>query len=334
MPPSPTLFHASQRLLLVAGLCLGWAGLSRGIILYDTDNALANTSAPTGDYANSGWAYEGKYGGFLGTMIGPQYFITAQHFALQGSTFISTSTFNGVADVTYTIDTAANGGQGYWDIAGTDMRVLKINETFSSYATLYTGSAEVGSTLVTFGRGGPRGTAINVSGSEHGWEHTGSDGVARWGANQVDQIYSSGLGNMLRADFDAVTGQHESTLSAGDSGGGVFIEVSGQWYLAGVNYGVDNYFDTNATPNDFSEFPGAALYDMGGLYIGDDPSWQFITDTALDKPSSFYASRISDSALEIASIVSVPEPGSLGLLIISGCALMKRRRLSASSPQR
>ncbi len=79
-----------------------------------------------------------------------------------------------------------------------------------------------------------------------------------------------------------------------------------------MNYSVDGLFDTNATPNDFSEFPGAAPYDMGGLYIGDAPSWQFITDTAFDKPSNFYASRILDSALEISSIVSVPEPGSQG----------------------
>jgi hypothetical protein len=106
--------------------------------------------------------------------------------------------------------------------------VLEIYETFSSCATLYTSSTEVGSRLLNFGHGGPVGMAINVSGTEHDWEHTGRDGVARWGANQVDQIYSRGVGNMLHADFDAVIGQHESTLSAGESGGGVFIEISGQ----------------------------------------------------------------------------------------------------------
>ena len=54
MPHSSTPFRASQRLLLVLALCLDWPDLSRGILLHDTDNALANSSAPTGDYANSG----------------------------------------------------------------------------------------------------------------------------------------------------------------------------------------------------------------------------------------------------------------------------------------
>lgn len=322
----------ARRLSLTVVLWLTWASVCPAIVLYDTDNALANTTAPGGTYADSGWAYQGEYGGFLGTMIGSQYVLTAQHFGLQGNTFVSRAAFNGVADVTYTIDSAANGGQGYWDIAGTDLRVLKINETFSAYAQIYTGTSEAGSTMVTFGRGGPRGAEINVSGDVHGWYHTGSDGISRWGANQVDSIASSGVGSLLVADFDGVGGQHEATLSSGDSGGGVFINVSGQWYLAGINYGVDGFFDTNSTVGDFSEF-NAALFDRGGLYEGNDSAgWNLHTDTALDKPSHLYASRVSDSATAIFSITNinnVPEPGSLGLLLVTGgLALGRRRRVS------
>lgn len=327
-------FRPAPRLSLMVAFCLGWAGLSHAIVLYDTDNASANTTAPTGIYADSGWAFEGKYGGFLGTMIGPQHFITAQHFGLQGSTFVSSAEFNGGSDVTYTIDAAANSGQGFWDIAGTDLRVLKINETFSSYAAVYTGGAEVGSTMVTVGRGGPRGAEVDISGTLHGWYTTGADGVARWGANQVDQVVASGVGNLLAAGFNATAGQQEATLSSGDSGGGVFIEISGQWYLAGVNYGVDGYFDTNNILGDFSEFD-AALFDKGGFYEGSDGSgWNFNTDTALDKPSRLYASRVSDSSAAIASITGVPEPGSLGLVMIAGLLALRRRRITVSVPQR
>lgn len=313
-----------------------WLVLSsacQAIVLYDTDNALANTTAPTGIYQDSGWAYQGKFGSMLGTMIGDQYFITAQHIGPQGSTFVSTADFNGVADITYTIDAAANGGTGFWNIAGTDLRVFKINETFSSWAPLYTGSLEVGSTLVTFGRGGPRGAEVltddpgpPVQDVLHGWRTTGADGVARWGANVVTGVVSSDVGELLRAEFNAVSGQNEATLSAGDSGGGVFIQVAGQWYLAGVNYSVDGLFDTNNTI-DNNEF-GAALFDMGGFYIGNDTEgWSLVPNFASDIPSHMYASRISSNASEILSIMTpVPEPGSCLLVMLAGVMTLRRRR--------
>jgi hypothetical protein len=314
--------------LVLLTLNLLWVGQVGAIVLYDTDNPLANTTAPVGDYANSGWAWQGRYGAFLGTMIGEQYFITAQHIGVQGSgTFVSTAAFNGLADVTYTIDTAANGGLGFWDIAGTDLRVFKILESFSTWAPIYTGGAEVGSTLVTFGRGAPRGAEVMLGPDLHGWYTTTSDGVPRWGANVVSQVISSGVGDLLAAQFNAVAGQHEATLSHGDSGGGVFIQVGGDWFLAGVNYAADGLFDTNNTVGDFSEF-SAALFDRGGFYQGSDTGgWTFISDTPADKPSMMYASRISSSAGEILSIITpVPEPGALWLLCLSGIFFQRRRR--------
>ncbi len=322
--PNLKLLPPCLPLLLTVWLWL--AASSFGIVLLDTDNALANTTAPTGFYADSGWAFQGEYGSFLGTMIGQQYFITAQHFGVQGSTFVSTAEFNGVADVTYTIDASANGGAGFWDIAGTDLRVFKVNESFSSWAEIYTGSSEAGSAMVTFGRGGPRGSEVTIGPTAHGWYTTGMDGVARWGANEVGAIYTSGVGYLLSAQFDNVSGQNEATLSSGDSGGGVFIKVGAQWQLAGINYAVDGFFDTNNTVGDFSEFD-AALFDKGGFYEGSDGTgWNFHTDTGLDKPSSMYASRISTSSTEILAIVAVPEPGSMVLLMVAGMTMLRRRR--------
>jgi hypothetical protein len=323
---TPNLKPLVQRLPLLLAVWLGLAGLSSGIVLLDTDNASSNTTAPSGIYADSGWGFQGEYGGFLGTMIGQQYFITAQHFGVQGGTFVSTAEFNGVADVTYTIDSAANGGAGFWDIAGTDLRVFKINENFTSWAEIYTGSSEVGSTMVTFGRGGPRGAEVTIGPTVHGWHTTGMDGVSRWGANEVSGIVTSGVGDLISAQFNDVSGQNEATLSSGDSGGGVFIKVGAQWQLAGINYAVDGFFDTNSTVGDFSEFD-AALFDTGGFYEGSDGTgWNFHTDTGLDKPSSMYASRVSSSSTEILAIVAVPEPGSLVLLAMAGMAMLRRRR--------
>lgn len=308
-------------LLAVVLMMVAGGQPSQAVILYDTGNALANTEAPVGIMSDSGWAYQGLYGDFLGTMIGSQYFITAQHIGVSAS-----PTFTGVTDNSlYTIDAAANGGVGYWDIAGTDLRIFKINETFTSYAELYTGTAEVGMEMVVFGRGGPRGAEVMLESELKGWLHTGADGVVRWGENDVSGItIHATAGELLMASFDPISGQNESTLSVGDSGGAVFVNDGGVWKLAGINYGVDGFFDVNddVDANEFS----AALFDRGGYYQGsDDQGWSG-APLPPDSPGNMYASRISVSALEIQNIVSVPEPGSLLLVLLSGgCALGRRR---------
>ncbi|TDU81324.1 putative secreted protein with PEP-CTERM sorting signal [Prosthecobacter fusiformis] len=286
------------------------------VILYDSGE---NTTAPTGIYTDSGWAYQGEYGDFLGTMIAPQYFITAGHIGVSAD-----PTFTSLSDVTYTIDASANGGQGFWTVGGTDLRIYKINETFSSYATLYTGTAEEGMDLVVFGRGGPRGAEVELGGDLKGWYHTGADGVVRWGENVVDGITTLEGNEYLRASFDAVAGQNEATLSVGDSGGAVFVNDGGVWKLAGINFGVDGFFDTNNITGDGTEFD-AALFDRGGFYQGSDGSG-WVGPLPNGTAASFYSARISTSALEIQSIVGVPEPGGICLLIVGGLFGLRRCR--------
>lgn len=308
-----------RRLMLLAGALMAWTEASlHAVILYDTGDPLANTTAPTGIYQDSGWDFQGTYGGFLGTKIAPQYFITAQHFGLAGGN---------VFDGTYTIDTSANGGVGYWNISGTDLRVFKINEVFSTYAPIYTGSSEVGMAVVVFGRGGPRGSEVMMGSDLKGWYHTGADGVMRWGNNDVSSVVNFGNGDLLRMSFDPISGQNEATLSSGDSGGGVFVNDGGVWKLVGINYGVDGQFDTNNVTDD-NEFD-AALFDRGGYYQGSDAGGWSSSTLPPGSAASFYASRISDSAAEIESIIAtpVPEPGSAVLVMLAAVGLWRRRRL-------
>lgn len=302
---------------------------SHAVVFYATGDAGHNTSAPTGTFEDSGWQYQGTYGGFLGTIIAPQYFITAQHMGAQGGTFVHNGIFNGGSSVVYNVDFSANGGLGYWDIAGTDLRVVKVAEIFPYYAPLYTGNAEVGLTMVTHGMGGPRAAEVLVGGVLQGWEHGAPDGTPRWGSNTVAGIYNSVLGDLITASFSASGTAEEATLSGGDSGGGVFVNDGGVWKLAGVNYSVDGRFDTNNIVGDGSDFD-AALFDTGGLYQGSDAfGWTFNPNVALDDPSSLYASRISGSAAAIQAITAVPEPQSAALVLLAGViALVRRGRVT------
>jgi hypothetical protein len=304
----------------------------RAVMFYSTGDPTHNqNTAPSGPLAGSGWQYQGYFGGFLGTAISPKHFITAAHIGVADSTFISKSFFHGgPTDVAYTVDTTFNGGLGYRTIPGTDLRVFQITGTFPDYAPLYTKTDEVGKGLVVVGRGTQRGVEVIVGGELKGWKWGPADGQVRWGTNTVSAAVSSGVGDLLLAEFNAGAGGDEAHLSAGDSGGAVFINDGGIWKLAGINYAVEGSFDTNNEVDDF-EFE-AALFDMGGLHVGSDgppPNWTLIPEGVNDVPSRFAANRISSYAGAIYAIPEVggliPEPGT-GALILPACALLLRRK--------
>src|ERR1700722_19548688 len=99
-----------------------------------------NTSAPTGDLANSGWQYEGFAGSFTGTAIGSNSFITAQHIgSLLGSSF----QFDGQS-YPVTGETAD---------PNSDLVVYTVSGTLPTFAPLYpSGTPEAGQAVVMYGR--------------------------------------------------------------------------------------------------------------------------------------------------------------------------------------
>jgi hypothetical protein len=140
-------FNFGRLALLAFGLA---TQTSRAVILFGSGDPAYNTTPPTGALANSGWQYEGQWGGFLGTPIAPQYFIAAHHVGGGiGGTFI----FNGVSYTT----------TAYWDDLCSDLRVWKVDGTFPIYAPIYTNSDEAGKMLVNIGRGTQRGASVVIS---------------------------------------------------------------------------------------------------------------------------------------------------------------------------
>jgi hypothetical protein len=264
---------------------------TQAVILFATDDPATNTTAPTGALANSGWQYEGIFGGFLGTPIASHYFITAQHIGVQSNVFI----YQGAQyDIRQQFDDPAS-----------DLRIYRVSQIFPNFAPLYDGADEIGKHLTVIGRGTRRGGAIFLNGTLHGWSWGAGDGITRWGENDVSAIIPvPSLGDMLFASFDQNGRPNEAHLSTGDSAGAVFVDDGGVWKLAGINYAVDGPFYADAAGG--GAFLGA-LFDKRGFYEGDAPPCTLVTgDTPV--PSGFYATRLSSKRAWIDSVIGPGMP--------------------------
>jgi len=259
----------------------------RAVLFYSTGDPTYNTAEPTGVLTNSGWQFQGTFLQYLGTPISPHHFITAEHF---GGSVGNTFNFDGTTYTTIakTVD------------SGSDLALYEIDGTFSHYAPLYDSSGEVGKDLVVHGRGTQRGTAVVANGDTKGWEWGSYDFVMRWGENNVAGVADYAVGGdekLLRAEFNSGGGANECILSDKDSGGGLFIEDSGTWKLAGINYAIfpsSFSYSASGTPS-FN----AAIFDYSfkaseseKVYYQSEGSWYLETANG-EEPCSFYVTRIS-----------------------------------------
>jgi hypothetical protein len=271
---------------LAVVLCLA-GGSTRAVILLGTGNPAANTTAPAGELAGSGWQYQGTFGGFLGTPVAPQFFITAKHVGFQSSTFVNNGTSYDVL-------------QGYGD-PFSDLILWRVSGTFATFAPLVTAGHEPGQPLVVIGRGTQRGGEVIRDGQLRGWFWGGGDGVQRWGQNVVTRIVNGGpLNQYVFAAFDQTGGPNEAHLSVGDSGGAVFVREDSIWKLAGISYAVDGPFFTDQFGN--GQFFGA-VFDARGFYYRTGQNQFSIITGAAPVPSGFYASRIASKLGWIYNVV-------------------------------
>ena len=287
------------RWLAFVGLLSG--GGAQAIIFFGTGDASHNTTAPTGALANSGWQWQGAWGGFLGTAVAPGFFITAAHVSGGTGQPFSLNGVNYIAVASYLAPDA-------------DLRLWQVAGTFPSYAPYYTRPLERNPGAVMFGRSAPRGEAVfadGVFGPElKGWLWGSGDYVQRWGTNTVATILdATGTpvsnrgalpGDLLSFTFDADAGPDEATLAGGDSGGGVFFNDGGTWTLIGINRAVEGSFRLTAAGTTLA----AAIFDRGGLYEETETDWVLLPDQAIDQPASLYATRIAGNAAWMASVIA------------------------------
>jgi hypothetical protein len=269
---------------------------SDAVILNSTADPTRNTTAPGGALTNSGWQYEGTWGLFLGTPIGPKHFLTATHvggavgdkFQFRGVDYTATASFP---------DTES------------DLCLWRICGTFPDYAPVFSVGTEIGKAVVVIGRGTQRGSEVVTSGLQgglKGWQWGTADAVQRWGTNIVTAVVDgnlifevTGAGDMLKCNFDAGDGGDEAHLSGGDSGGAMFILDGSVWKLGGIHYSVDGPYNTSASGVGFF----AAIFDEGGLYTGGEGKWTLRPDLPVNLPSAFYSTRISSRLPWINSVL-------------------------------
>lgn len=346
-----------KRFVILSGI-LAMAPMARAVIVMGPQGR--NTSAPTGTLSTAGWQYEAQFGPFLATPISSDLLITAKHLGGDTSTPI---TFD---NVSYTIDSTFDGGTGYYNIPGTDLNIWKVTGTFPTYAPLYGGGSltygsEVGKNMFVVGRGVQRGEPLTLANARllsgdgttslaqsamasaaslpddgatdpKGWLWGANDGVQSWGTNIVSGTSTDPMvGKLITFAFNENAGPNTAALATNDSGGGLFVDVTGNgdWRLAGINYAADGHFQGSAGGTSFD----ASLYDAGGLWESGNPP-TYIPDESENIPTNSYDSPISANydAIEAvidasdSAVAQLPEPASIALLGITAFALRRRVR--------
>jgi len=286
-----------------AGLLLLLAQPARCVLFYSTGDPAFNTNAPTRSLTNSGWQYQGAWVGFSGTVISSNCFLTAKHF---GGAIGAAFTFQGTDYLT----TAS------YDDPASDLRILRVAGQFPISAQLYAKRNERGKNFVVIGRGTPRGNEVRLNNKLKGWLWGPGDGIQRWGVNRVRAILDGGpaLGELLYANFVAGGGRNHADLSAGDSGGAVFIKDGKLCKLAGINYAVDGPYNTTNSGAGFD----AALFDRRGLYQETAPgTWTLVPQRGAKQPGGFYATRVSSRLDWINGILAGADRDSGAVVAIS-----------------
>lgn len=274
-------------------------GIAQAVILFGLDNSANQTDPGTGVPFDAVARVSNTAGTTLGgsaVHIGGGWMLTANHVGPFDSATFDGTTF-------YSRDTSIATVQ----LGTADMKLFRLTETPTvSAANIYAGSSENTGSATIIGWGVGRDPNVAVNSSTVGWGNN-STSAKRWGLNNPAGLTTINSGGY---DFEALftilgssngvppgSGANEAAVTLLDSGGGMFQQIDGIWYLIGIATNVETF---------------------GSSSFGNN------ANIAGRGDANFYA-RVSNYYDQILSVTAIPEPSAAMLICLSMAALFVRR---------
>ena len=309
---------AFLKVLLLAALTFGPPPGDAQAVIIETGDGTGNVTAPPDD---PGWANLGTRGSTTAVYLGRRWVLTANHVGA-GDVVFEGQTYSPVPGSAIRFENP--------DTSQADLMVFKIfGDPGLPRLNIPSFPPVVGDPLTAIGNGRNRGSATTFMGlGGYDW---GSGNSMRWGTNLVSEIdLLVDTTNSFAATFtdplDPSATVDEAAGANGDSGGGFFIKVGGDWYLAGTLFAISRYTDQPSTTSIYDNKLFAvdlsfyrddilAVIEQKSCSDGLDDDGDGFTDYPADPEC---ASANDDSE----SIPGVPTLGFPGMVLLVGSMLL------------
>ncbi len=292
-------------------------GDARAVII-ETGDGTGNVIAPPDD---PGWANLGTRGNLTVVYLGRRWVLTANHVGA-GNVVLEGQTYSPVPGSAIQFENP--------DTSPADLMVFKIfGDPGLRRLDIASFPPVVGDPISAIGNGRNRGSATTFMGL--GGYNWGSGHSMRWGSNVVSEIdilvdttYSFAV--TFTDPLDPSATGDEAAGANGDSGGGVFTKVGGDWYLAGTLFAISQYTDQPSTTSIYGNRLFAvdlsfyrddilAVIEQRSCSDGLDDDGDGFTDYPAD-PECVSANDDSES------IPGVPTLGIPGMVLLIGSMLL------------